>query len=148
MPIVPSLHTINVTVNNGKFVFSSSSTKVMKNDQLQWTCDHDAAFSFESGRSPFKSKESFGSAPANTVIGPFTIKAPLRTKGNISSKTKKANRLKNKYKYSFSAYIGGSSPLLVEDPQVIIDDSGGGGKRKASKKAAKKKTAKRKPAKK
>lgn len=119
---------ITVTVVNGVLSFSTSSKTVYEDDQLQWMCDHDAAFSFK--RSPFKTGEKYGSAPANTAIGPF----PVKKKSLIPSK--------NKYKYTFIAWVGGSAPIIMEDPQVIIDDHGGGPS------PAKKKAKKTKPAKK
>jgi hypothetical protein len=131
MPNV-SVETIGVTVVNGALDFSPSSKTVYKDDQLQWICDHDAAFIFAGGRSPFTTKETFGSAPANTPIGPFTIKKKSKIKS------------KNKFKYTFIVHVGGGTPIIMEDPQVIIEDHGGDHPKKASKKGSsrKKKTTK------
>jgi hypothetical protein len=127
-------HTVTITEGSGTLTYSTKKKKVKSGDRLRWTCNRAYAIQFASNDSPFYPNTPYLSQKANvpTAFGTIKNSTVILT-----------------LKYSVAAYVGGSHPIVTDDPQVIIDNSGGiGGKEPGKTKPAGKKSTKKKAAKK
>jgi hypothetical protein len=117
-PIMPTNHTVTISVVNGQLSYSSKKKRVLPGDFLQWTCDHDFAIQFANKKSPFTPKKLSLSAAANTNTASLKIRK--------LTKPEKKKRKPVPHEYFVAVFVGGTPPILTDDPIIIIDDTGGG----------------------
>ena len=93
---------------------------VKKDSEVSWTCNKgDFGVLFKDGKWPFSGNADLLSAAKNTS----TLKQTVRGLGPKEKKPKS----KRTFSYSVFIHVGGSEPIVFDDPDLVLDDGGGGG---------------------